>query len=652
MVNKYDANEIRNLINELNMYTEAYDVGKPIISDREWDVLYFTLVKLEAETGIYYEDSPTQKIHFQEVSKLNKVEHNHPMLSLDKTKDLNEIRKFVYNNDYVAMAKMDGLTCSLKYINGKLVSAETRGNGLVGEDILHNALQVKNIPNKINFKDELIIDGEIICTYENFKEFESEYKNPRNFASGSIRLLDSKESSMRKLSFIAWDCIKGLNEFTLLGKLYKLSDFGFTVVPTRRDISNYNIEKVIKNIQLDCQKRGYPIDGVVFKYNKCSEYEAAGRTDHHFKGGIAYKFYDEEYETTLKDIEWTMGRTGVLTPVAILAPIDIDGTEVSRANIHNITVAHETLGGLCFGWKGQKVWVYKANMIIPQISKAEEDDERTKEYFTLPYVCPVCGGEVETRKENDSEMLYCINPQCEGKLVNRIEHFFGKKGLDAKGISKATISKLIDFGWVTRIADVFDLSRYKDEWKTLPGFGEKSVSNILGSIDACRNCDLESAIAGIGIPLVGRTVAKDLAKRFANYGAFKENIEGSFDFSTLGGYGYEMNKALKTFDYSELDYIVENYLIFKEEKNEENEQSLEGLTFCVTGKVNIFKNRDELSAFIESKGGKVTGSVSKNTNYLINNDTESTSAKNKKAKELNIKIIGEQTFMDMFDFKK
>lgn len=652
MVNKYDVNEIRNLINELNMYTEAYDAGKPIISDREWDVLYFTLVKLEAETGIYYEDSPTQKIHFQEVSKLNKVEHNHPMLSLDKTKDLNEIRKFVYNNDYVAMAKMDGLTCSLKYINGKLVSAETRGNGLVGEDILHNALQVKNIPNKINFKDELIIDGEIICTYENFKEFESEYKNPRNFASGSIRLLDSKESSMRKLSFIAWDCIKGLNEFTLLGKLYKLSDFGFTVVPTRRDISNYNIEKVIKNIQLDCQKRGYPIDGVVFKYNKCSEYEAAGRTDHHFKGGIAYKFYDEEYETTLKDIEWTMGRTGVLTPVAILAPIDIDGTEVSRANIHNITVAHETLGGLCFGWKGQKVWVYKANMIIPQISKAEEDDERTKEYFTLPYVCPVCGGEVETRKENDSEMLYCINPQCEGKLVNRIEHFFGKKGLDAKGISKATISKLIDFGWVTRIADVFDLSRYKDEWKTLPGFGEKSVSNILGSIEACRNCDLESAIAGIGIPLVGRTVARDLAKRFANYGAFKENIEGSFDFSTLGGYGYEMNKALKTFDYSELDYIVENYLIFKEGKNEENEQSLEGLTFCVTGKVNIFKNRDELSAFIESKGGKVTGSVSKNTNYLINNDTESTSAKNKKAKELNIKIIGEQTFMDMFDFKK
>jgi len=650
MVNKCNANKIRNLINELNMYTEAYDAGNPIISDREWDVLYFTLVKLEAETGIYYEDSPTQKIHFQEVSKLNKVEHNHPMLSLDKTKEVSEIESFIRNKDFIAMSKLDGLTCSLRYLDGKLVGAETRGNGIIGEDILHNALVIKSIPNKIAYDKELIIDGEIICTYDNFEKFSNDYKNPRNFASGSIRLLDSEECSTRNLTFVAWDVIKGLDEDVLMGKLDTLNLYGFITVPFY--FGNDNVETIVEYIKDKSQKLSYPIDGVVFKYNQCDEYNAAGRTDHHFKGGLAYKFYDEEYETTIEDIEWTMGRTGVLTPVAILTPIEIDGTEVSRANLHNISIAHDTLGGYAFGWKGQKVWVYKANMIIPQISQAEEDNDLTKHYFDLPGVCPVCGGDVEARKENDSEMLYCINPQCEGKLVNRIEHFFGKKGLDAKGISKATISKLIDLGWVTRIADVFDLSRYKDEWKTLPGFGEKSVSNILGSIDACRNCDLESAIAGIGIPLVGRTVAKDLAKRFTSYDAFKENIKGSFDFSTLGGYGYEMNKALKTFNYSELDYIVENYLIFKEEKKEENEQSLEGLTFCVTGKVSIFKNRDELSAFIESKGGKVTGSVSKNTNYLINNDTESTSAKNKKAKELNIKIIGEQTFMDMFDFKK
>ena len=640
--------KIRELIDKLNIYTEAYDRGEPIISDKEWDDLYFKLVKMENETNLYYEDSPTQKIHFKEVSKLDKVTHSHLMLSLAKTKEISEVKSFLGDKAYICMGKMDGLTCSLTYRDGKLVGAETRGNGIIGEDVLHNAFVIKNIPKRIPYTDEFVVDGEIICTYADFEPFSNEYKNPRNFASGSIRLLDNKECSKRNLTFIAWDIIEFDMKF-LSSKMQLLQEFGFTVVPYSTEDE---IEQQIEKIQNQCKEFGYPVDGVVFKYDFCKAYEEAGRTDHHFKGGLAYKFYDEEYETTIEDIEWTMGRTGVLTPVAILAPIDIDGTEVSRANIHNITVAHETLGGLCFGWKGQKVWVYKANMIIPQISRAEEDDERTKEYFTLPYVCPVCGGEVETRKEVDSEMLYCANPQCEGKLVNRIEHFFGKKGLDAKGISKATISKLIDLGWVTRIADVFDLSRYKDEWKALPGFGEKSVSNILGSIDACRNCDLESALAGIGIPLIGRTVAKDLAKRFTTYAAFKENIEGSFDFSTIGGYGYEMNKSLKTFDYSELDYIVENYLIFKEEKNEENGQSLEGLTFCVTGKVNIFKNRDELSAFIESKGGKVTGSVSKNTNYLINNDTESTSAKNKKAKELNIKIIGEQTFMDMFDFSK
>ena len=653
MADKCEMIRMRDLINTLNIYTEAYDRGEPIISDREWDDLYFKLVKMENETGLYYEDSPTQKIHFKEVSKLDKVTHSHPMLSLAKTKEISEVESFLGDKAYICMGKMDGLTCSLTYRGGKLVGAETRGNGIVGEDILHNAYVIKNIPKRIPWQDEFIVDGEIICTYDNFEKFSNEYKNPRNFASGSIRLLDSRECSTRNLTFVAWDII----DFTmklLSTKMELLKEYGFTTVPYTIDDDFYTptLEEQIEKVKKECADLSYPIDGVVFKYDFCRVYEEAGRTDHHFKGGLAYKFYDEEYETTIEDIEWTMGRTGVLTPVAILTPIDIDGTEVSRANIHNITVAHETLGGVCFGWKGQKVWVYKANMIIPQISKAEEDDERTKAYFTLPYVCPVCGGEVETRKEVDSEMLYCANPQCEGKLVNRIEHFFGKKGLDAKGISKATISKLIDLGWVTRISDVFDLSRYKDEWKTLPGFGEKSVSNILGSIDACRNCDLESAIAGIGIPLIGRTVAKDLASRFTTYGAFKENIEGSFDFSTIGGYGYEMNKALKTFNYEELDYIVENYLNIKEDIKENYEKKLQNLVFCVTGKVNIWKNRDELSAFIESLGGKVTGSVSKNTNYLINNDVNSTSAKNNKAKELGIPIISEQTFMDNFDISK
>ena len=661
---RIDEYRIRDLINKLNYYTKKYDEGNPEISDKEWDNMYFELQDLENWTGLYFEDSPTQKVIFQEVSKLNKVEHNHPMLSLDKTKSIDAVKSFLGNKDFICMAKMDGLTCSLRYLDGKLVSAETRGNGQVGEDILHNALVVKNIPKKINYQNELIVDGEIICTYKDFEPFSNEYKNPRNFASGSIRLLDNSECAKRNLIFVAWDIVKGFDEEKensklltgyynekLSDKLLKADALGFTIVPFEVNLSEYKtIEQIMEVVKRSSSI--YPIDGLVFKYNDCDEYIAAGRTDHHFKGGLAYKFYDEEYETTIEDIEWTMGRTGLLTPVAILTPVDIDGTEVSRANLHNISVAHDILGGAYFGWKGQKVWVYKANMIIPQISKAEKDDERTKEYFTLPHICPVCGGNVETRKEVDSEMLYCANPQCEGKLVNKIEHFFGKKGLDAKGISKATIEKLIDFGWVTRIRDMFDLSRHKDEWKSISGFGEKSISNILGAIETSRNCNLESVIAAAGIPLIGRTVAKDLAKRFTSYGAFKENIEGSFDFSSLGGYGYEMNKSLKTFDYTELDYIVENYLNIQEEKQEVYEKKLQNLTFCITGKVSIWKNRDELSTFIENLGGKVTGSVSKNTDYLINNDVNSTSAKNNKAKELGIPIISEQTFIDNFDIQK
>ena len=639
--------KIKELVEKLNYYTKLYDEGRPEISDKEWDDMYFELQKLEKESGIYLEDSPTQRVNFQVINKLNKVEHNHPMLSLDKTKDINEIHKFVYNNDYIAMAKMDGLTCSLRYVNGRLVSAETRGNGLVGEDILHNALQVKNIPNRINFQDELIVDGEIICTYENFKNFESEYKNPRNFASGSIRLLDSKESSMRKLSFVAWDCIKGLNDFTLLGKLYKLSDFGFTIVPTRRDIVNYNIEKVIKNIKLDCQKLEYPIDGVVFKYNKCSEYEAAGKTDHHFKGGLAYKFYDEEYETILRDVEWTMGRTGVLTPVALLEPINIDGSEVSRASLHNISIMDE----LGIKYQDTKVMVYKANMIIPQIYKALPYEGETASLINIPSVCPICGEPTIIKGENGVRVLYCSNSNCEGKLINRLDHFFGKKGLDAKGLSKATFEKLIDWGWIKNIKDVFKLKEHKKEWEKMQGFGEKSVEKILQAIEDCKSCSFDAIISAAGIPLIGRTVGKDLSKRFVSYSEFREAVESGFDFTSFGGYGWEMHKAISDFDYSELDYIVDNYLQIKENIKEDNELKLKDLTFCVTGKVHIWKNRDSLSAFIESLGGKVTGSVSKNTNYLINNDINSTSAKNKKAQELDVPILSEEDFKKIFDIK-
>ena len=642
-------NKIQELVDKLNYYTKLYDEGHPAISDKEWDDMYFKLQDLENFYGVYFSDSPTQNVNYQVVNKLNKVKHNHPMLSLDKTKSIDAIKSFLGNKDFICMAKMDGLTCSLRYLNGKLVSAETRGNGIEGEDILHNALQVKNIPNKINYKEELIVDGEIICTYNDFKKFENEYKNPRNFASGSIRLLDSKESSMRNLTFIVWDIIKGLNEDRLSSKLLKADELGFTIVPFEINLPEYEtIEQIMEIVKKSSSI--YPIDGLVFKYDNCDEYIAAGKTDHHFKGGLAYKFYDEEYETTLKNIEWSMGRTGVLTPVAIFEPIEIDGTEVSRANLFNLSVARETLHGTQYrlGWEGQKINVFKANQIIPQLSWSEEDDEKTKAYFSYPASCPICGYSTKIKKENGVEVLLCDNEQCEGKLLNRIEHFFSKKGLNAKGLSKATIEKLMDWGWINEIRDVFILSEHADEWKKKAGFGEKSVNNIITSIRESSDTDLESVISAAGIPLIGRTVARQITSIFNTYEDFREAI-GNFDFSEIDGFGYEMNKSLKNYNYDELDYIVENFLTINNKIKERKEQKLEGLTFCVTGKIKQWKNRDELSSFITSLGGKVVGSVSANMDYLINNDINSTSSKNLRAKELGKKIIDEQTFMNMFD---
>ena len=361
-------NQIHNLIDKLNVYTKFYDEGHPVISDKEWDDMYFELQNLENFYGIYLSDSPTQNINYQVVNKLNKVKHNHPMLSLDKTKSIDAIKSFLGNKDFICMAKMDGLTCSLRYLDGKLVSAETRGNGIEGEDILHNALQVKNIPNKINYKEELIIDGEIICTYNDFKDFEKEYKNPRNFASGSIRLLDSKESSMRNLTFIVWDIIKGLDEDRLSNKLLKANELGFTVVPFEVNLPEYKtIEQIMEIVKKSSSI--YPIDGLVFKYDNCDEYISAGKTDHHFKGGIAYKFYDEEYETRLLDITYEVSRNGILTPVAVFEPINIDGTEISKASLSNLSILEDTLGQ---PYVGQKIWVTKRNQIIPKIERAEK----------------------------------------------------------------------------------------------------------------------------------------------------------------------------------------------------------------------------------------------------------------------------------------
>lgn len=653
--------KIHYLVAILNDATKKYDEGNPIITDEEWDNKYFELKQLEEETGLVLPNSPTQVITYEVVNALSKAEHNHKMLSLEKTKSSKEVLDFVGNKLFLAMCKMDGLTCSLTYRNGELVAAETRGNGLVGEDILHNAKILSSIPRKIPYTDELIIDGEIICTYDDFQEFSNLYRNPRNFAAGSIRLLDAKECAARKLTFVVWDVISSIYfddglEYRLDQKLELLRPFGFTIVPfvplTGQAVNQVNIEHVIDAIRDTAKMYSYPIDGVVFKFADCEYGRSLGETTHHFKNALAYKFYDETYTTRLLDIEWTMGRTGVLTPVAIFEPIDIDGSTVERASLHNVSMIGETFGPLG-PHKFQEVEVFKANMIIPQIARVSVEGLYEENKIDFPTVCPICGGEVKTRANVDSIFMVCTNPSCDGKLINRLDHFCGKKGLDMKGISKATLEKLIDWGWVTSCSDIFDLATHKEEWVKKPGFGIKSVEKVLNAINTGAQCELHQFIAAIGIPLIGSTASKELVKHFKTWEDFVVAVDGKYPFYQLSNFGGEMHRNLIDFDYTEAKYIADHFIRFnspeaKVEETAESAVDLTGKTFVITGKLTHFKNRDALKAKIEALGGKVTGSVSKNTTYLINNDVNSTSSKNQTAKSLGVAILSETDFIETF----
>ena len=658
-MDKYE--KIKNLVQLLNNWTKLYDKGCPAVSDEEWDNKYFELQALEKETGLILSNSPTQTITYEVVNALEKSTHNHPMLSLEKTKSTAEVQSFIGNKTFLAMCKMDGLTCSLSYRNGELVAAETRGNGLIGENILHNVKTLPSVPYKIPYTDDLDIDGEIVCTYSNFHPFSAEYKNPRNFAAGSIRLLDAKECASRNLTFVVWDVLTQMYfdtgiEYRLDQKLEYLRPFGFTIVPYIGAVSGIacsekQYDDFIYEIQMDAKEYGYPIDGAVFKFADCAYGRSLGSTTHHFKNALAYKFYDETCWSKLLDIEWTMGRTGVLTPVAIFEPIDMDGSTVERASLHNVSVMSDLFGpfGPC---RGDEVEVFKANMIIPQIKSVKNVCSHYAEYqISIPKVCPVCGGEAAIKEGIDSLNLVCLEPNCPGKLINRLDHFCGKKGLDIKGISKATLEKLIDWGWLNDYTGIFELSRFKDEWVQKPGFGIKSVEKVLNSISAGATCELHQFIAALGIPLIGSTASKELSKHFQTWDEFVVAAEGDYPFYQLPNFGGEMHNSIVSFNYAEAKLLAEHYINFnyaKEESTPAAGADLSGKVFVITGKLTHFKNRDEIKARIEALGGKVTGSVSKNTNYLINNDVNSTSSKNATAKSLGIPILSEDDFIQTF----
>lgn len=636
----------------LNAATDAYDKGEPLMSDTLWDRFYFELIRLEQATGYTPPDSPTKTIHFAIVNELNKVSHNHPMLSLAKTKSTNELKDFVGHHAYIGMGKMDGLTVSLTYEKGKLVRAETRGDGEVGEDITHNARVIPSIPQEIpNMVGKLVVDGEIICTYDDFEYFKDSYKNPRNFAAGSIRLLDANECAKRRLTFIAWDAIQGLELTTTLSERLEIlrDEFDFIIVPFRA-ASKWD-ETLIDEIKYECEEKGYPIDGIVFKYDVCLFYEKQGRTDHHFKGGLAYKFYEDEYETTLQSIEWQIGRTGVLTPVAYFTPINIGGTTVSRASLHNVGVM-EMLSPLPW-YAGYKLTVFKANEIIPQISAVTPAEPEGAFMFDVPKVCPSCGEPVSIQQNGAVKIAVCKNPKCTTSRIEKIIHYTSKKGMDIKGLSEATITKLWDKGWLKDIVDIYTLKDHRDEWIQMEGFGPKSVDNILAAIEKSKNTTFPTFISALGIPLIGKTVAKDLMNYFSSYEELMDAIVDGFNFSTIDRFGPAKDKALKEFDWSSADYIYENYLdsftTFAQEYVSSN--ALDGVTVCITGKLQHFKNREQFKIAIINAGGKVTDSVTKKINYLINNDINSTSSKNKKAKEYNIEIISEGDFIKKFGLK-
>ena len=544
--------EIKMQIAQLNMWTKAYDEGHPIVSDKKWDEAYFRLVDLENKANIHLPNSPTQKVVYEVQTELKKVTHNHPMLSADKTKDWDKFIQYFGDKDVVGMLKLDGLTLSLRYVDGHLVSAETRGDGEIGEDVTMNATTIASIPKYIDYTDELIIDGEIICRYCDFTAFSGEYANPRNFAAGSIRLLDPNECKKRNLTFVAWHVVKGLTN-DVAKNLNHLVGLGFLTTPWT---SSFDWDA--KEYLIDCAKElSYPIDGLIGRFMDREYGDSLGATSHHSKAIYAFKFYDETVQARLNTIKWQVGRSGVLTPIACFDPIEIEGTTVERASLHNYSVMRETLGPCAY--IGEPLQVYKANQIIPQILPV--DDKWRYDYGYVvshcgvsandePEFCPCCEKPVYRRvSDSGVENYYCENPQCEGRLVERLEHFCSRKGLDIRGLSEQTLEKLVDWKWVESIKDLYNLSSRQGEWKNKLGFGEKSVDNILVAIENSKHTTLEKFISAIGIPLIGERVSKILAEKCESWETFRNLIEkDSFSFEEWDGFGYEMNRELKQFN--------------------------------------------------------------------------------------------------------
>ena len=666
-----NRNQIVDRVNELNKASEAYyNTGQPIMSDAEFDNKLEELRQWEEKTGIVLSNSPTHNVGATVLDNIKEVTHKTPMLSLEKCHSTEEIVKFANNHNLVASVKLDGLTVRLTYKDGDLILAESRGNGTVGSDVTEHVKQFTNVPLHINKEGTYIIDGEALIKLDDFAEISKngEYKNSRNLAAGTLSSLDTSVVKDRKLSWYAWEVVEGsdINEFQK--QLFEAADLGFEIVPNvlqsevKKDNNlhddNLTIDTCLRLIFNIADNNKLPQDGVVFKFDDVAYGKSLGNTSHHFRNGIAYKIFNDSVETTLRDVEWSCGKTGILTPVAIFDTVDIEGSEVSRASLHNVSVMNEILGR---SWKGQKIGVYKANMIIPAIRWAEQFDSIKFDdlvldvsYINIPDKCPICGQPTKIIKDNNSELLVCTNDNCNGKLLGKLIHASSKNALNIDGLSESTIEKFINLGWLNSIKDIYYLSVHENEIKTLDGFGKKSVEKLLNSIEKSRNTSLERFLYSLSIPLLGKSASKMIAEavdyEFCEFTRVM-TLTGAKYFKYIPGVGGTLIKSLDGYFNKRCSEIWELSKEFTFETSklilDEVPNTLEGKTFVVTGSVNHYKNREELKNDIVAHGGTVVGSVSSKTSYLINNDINSTSSKNQKAKSLNIPIITENEFIKM-----
>ena len=648
-----ETGRMKELIDILNKAASVYYQGKDeIMSNFEYDRMYDELSALEKESGLVLAGSPTQKVGYEVLSELPKQTHPSPMLSLDKTKQVDELSSWLGGKEGILSWKMDGLTVVLTYENGELLNAVTRGNGVVGEVITNNAKVFKNLPVNIPFKGRMVLRGEAIITYSEFKKInallseEEQYKNPRNLCSGSVRQLNNEITAKRNVELYAFTLVEaeGVDfKNSQQNKMEFMKEQGFQTVEYKV-VTAKNIYETVEWFSEKVKTNDFPSDGLVLLYDDISYGESLGSTAKFPRNDIAFKWADETAKTKLTEVEWSASRTGLINPVAIFEPVELEGTTVSRASVHNISIVKELKLGI-----GDTIEVYKANMIIPQIAQ-----NLTKSgSLAIPDKCPVCGEKTSIHKENDVEVLFCENPDCLAKKIKSISLFVSRDAMNIDGMSEATIEKFISKGFLHELADLFKLNRYKDEIISTDGFGEKSYEKLVKAAETAKITTTAKFIYSLGIANIGLSNAKMVCKAFSNdlekirHASIDELVE-------IDGVGEIIAESfVKFFANENNNHMVDDLLdiVTLEDEENDNANDMEGMNFVITGSVNHFSNRSEVKELIEGRGGKVTGSVTSKTKYLINNDSTSNSSKNKKAKELGVQIITEDEFIDMFSIK-